>query len=246
MWATKPMRPKTRPNLGAYVTNWDASTAKPAPKLDGTSAWGDWGVKEPTSLPGNAKNDYYEGSPVPCTIDGMNQVLEQRARAASAQSAAAYARASPPAVVQAKKVTAPNSSSTIPPHKRKLLGAHVPSPKPVTTPQTETATQATAVTVPSEMVDDDILALLQGMVKERNAPAKDQVEDQANLISARPSPGTHFTVPRDFDARKPSSTTPVSGASDDEMMAKQLQANEFGLVHMDHVCICCSHRHFMY
>jgi hypothetical protein len=239
MWATKPMRPKSRPNLGSHVTDSDAGTAKPAPKLDGTGAWGDWGVKKPPSLTENDKDDYVQGSPVPCTIDGMNRVLEQRVRAASAKSAAAYARASPSAGVKAEKVTAPSGDSTgsspqknkfIPPHKRKLLAAHVPSPGSANTPN------GTPVTAPSG-ADDNILALLQGMVKERSMPAKDPVQNSANLIMARPAPGTHFTVPMDSEARRPSSTTLVNAASDDETVAKQLQAKEFGLVRMDDVCL---------
>ncbi|KAL5381747.1 hypothetical protein DPSP01_006934 [Paraphaeosphaeria sporulosa] len=162
MWATKPMRPK-RATLGAYATDWEdrSDVTKPKPKLGGTGTWGDFGVKEAAASPPwddrSVDNGYVEGSPVPRTIEGMNQVLQQRVRAARAKSTAAYANRSPSAVakdvsplaatqdVQAAFCgtnTAPNDTVSrssyhklIPPHKRKLMAGQTipavsPSPEP--------------------------------------------------------------------------------------------------------------------
>ncbi|KAL1591505.1 hypothetical protein SLS60_011897 [Paraconiothyrium brasiliense] len=273
MWATKPMRPK-RANVAAYSTGFDTGasessvTRKKEIQLDGTGTWGDWGVKsvvDTSPPPKNSKENSKKGSemdasPVPRTIDGMNKVLKQRARAASAQTKAAYANSSPPAVVTKAKSTASNSNSAVsaqsphhrnvPPHKRKILQA---TPTFALPSHAAGDPQANAIkTPPTTSNPEDVFAILQERLKQKDGAAASKFlpahntarnntlaqgrpsRQQApvlppNPIKARPAPGNHFRVPA-TNARRPSSSTLVNGAeSDDEAMARTLQAKEFGL-----------------
>ncbi|KAJ4358769.1 uncharacterized protein N0V89_003353 [Didymosphaeria variabile] len=210
MWATKPVRPK-RANMAAISTEWDTTSDSNELKLDGTGTWGDWGVKT-TSAPKNSKKG--DASQVPCTINGMNKALEQRVRAASAQTAAAYANASPLSVAtKAESITSNANSSisgqshhrSIPPHKRRIL-----------------AVQATSA---SSNAARDLLGL---QVSTKSQALMAPVM-RSNPVTSRPAPGNYFTVPANSTGRRPSSTTLVNGTdSDDESMARTLQAKEFG------------------
>lgn len=138
MWSTKPMRSQ-RPANGLATTDHSQSTEskvkaranpKSVPKLDGTGSWGDFGVKGAATTPVNRdkskklEQDPVKESPVlntvPNTIDGMNRVLQERVRAASAKTTAAYASAMPSAQTQATQaVPPPVHNKFVPPHMSK-------------------------------------------------------------------------------------------------------------------------------
>ena len=133
MWATTPMRPK-RPNPSPIAmdrsqsssSSSDPSKPKPLPKLDGTGSWGDFGVKEAATARAaeDASDKIPKGySTVPNTIEGMDEVLQERVRMASAKSTAAYASASASAATKAEKAAVPMSSTqyweeSVAPHER--------------------------------------------------------------------------------------------------------------------------------
>lgn len=250
LWSTKPMRPKPK-NISAYATvQEDDAVTKSPPKLDGTGAWEDWGVKVPE------KKMLSADLPVPLDIDGMNQVLAHRAKEASAKSAAAYAKPFAP-IIATKAQNPPSENENeyatdtevkipahIPPHKRKVVATQ-PSAPTLSTP---------VMARPVHDKEDIKSLLLDRLTRLTERRAWDNKEDTENLlindraaqktvllpqlatnpIRTRPEPGNHFTV--SMDASRPSSATLFS---DDETIAMRLQADEYGLENINDVSTCC-------
>ncbi|KAL5397066.1 hypothetical protein PMIN03_010512 [Paraphaeosphaeria minitans] len=219
MWTTKPMGRK-RANLSAYATDWNdrRDETKSKPKLDGTGTCGDFGANEAAATPPSDDkseengNAYVEGSPVPRTIAGMNQVLQQRARAASAESAVAYAKASSSTAVKDVHAATGAISAAIPsphhkfipPHKRKLLAGHTktpsvsPAPEPAKLFQAQNS-KATPVQAPPAVQDPEcvfalIQARLENQQKEKAALSRIPTTDTTKVVPAAQNKNDHETA----------------------------------------------------